>query len=75
MDRYVVKNHDPQASKVIFTFVPNKQFGKLINISAHLLIMLNTINTEFLFTDVWFYHQSSKLLEIEDNVNMAFVVA
>ena len=31
----VVKNDYQQASKVIFTFVPNKQFGQLINILLH----------------------------------------
>ena len=41
----VVKNDFQQASKVLFTFVPNKQFGQLINISPHSLIMLNTTNT------------------------------
>ena len=54
--------------------MPNKQFGQLINISPHSLIMLNTINTEFSFIDVWFTNQDRKPLEIEDNVNMAFVI-
>ena len=36
--------------------------------------MLNTINTEFLFIDVWFTDQNIKPLEIEDNVNMTFVI-
>ena len=39
----VNKNYQ-QASKVLFTFVPNKQFGQLINISSHPLTMLNTAN-------------------------------
>ena len=43
----VVKNNNEQASKVRFTFVPNKQFGQLISIAPHSLTMLNTINTEF----------------------------
>ena len=48
----VAKNDYQQASKVLFTIVPNKQFGQLINISPHSLTMLDTINTEFSFTDV-----------------------
>ena len=32
--------------------------------------MLNTTNTEFSFTEVWFTDQNSKQLEIEDNVSM-----
>ena len=43
----LVNNNYQQASKVLFTFVPNKQFGQLINISPHSLTMLNTTNTEF----------------------------
>ena len=39
----VNKNYQ-QASKVLSTFVPNKQFGQLINISSHPLTMLNTAN-------------------------------
>ena len=31
----LVNNNYQQASKVLFTFVPNKQFGQLINISPH----------------------------------------
>ena len=69
-----VTNDNQQASKVIFTFVPNKQFGKLNNILPHSLIMLNTINTNFSFIDVWFTNQDSKPLEIEDNVNVAFFI-
>ena len=42
----LINNNYQQASKVLFTFVPNKQFGQLINISPHSLKMLNTTNTE-----------------------------
>ena len=31
----LIKNNYQQASKVLFTFVPNKQFGQLINIAPH----------------------------------------
>ena len=45
----LVKNDYQHASKVLFTFVPNKKFGQLLNISPHVFTMMNTINTEFLF--------------------------
>ena len=48
----LVNNNYQQASKVLFTFVPNKQFGQLINIAPHSLTMLSTTNTEFLFIEV-----------------------
>ena len=65
----VNKNYE-QTSKVLFTFVINKQFGQLINISPHSLSMLSTKDTEFLSIEAWFSDQNSKFLEIEDNVNM-----
>ena len=48
----LVNNNYQQASKVLFTFVPNKQIGQFINITPHSLRMLNT--TKFSFVEVWF---------------------
>ena len=39
----VNKNYQ-QTSKVLFTFVPDKQFGQLITITPHSLIMLKRTN-------------------------------
>ena len=58
----------------MFTFVPNKQFGQLINISPHTFTMMNTVNTEFSSVEVRFTDQTSKALEIEDNVNLALII-
>ena len=66
----VNKNYQ-QASNVLFTFVPNKQFSQLINIAPHSLTTLNTTNTEFSFIEGWY--QNSKQLEIKDNFNMAII--
>ena len=63
----LVKNDYQHASKVLFSFVPNKQFGQLLNIFPHVFTMMNTVNTEFSSVEVWFTDQSSKALEIEDN--------
>ena len=43
----LVNNSYQQSSKVLFTFVPNKEFAQLITISPHLLAMLKTTNAEF----------------------------
>ena len=59
---------------MLFTFVPNKQFGKLINIAPHSLTMLDTTNTEFSFIKVWFTDQNSEPLKIEDNVNLTLII-
>ena len=41
----LVKNDYQHTSKFLFSFIPNKQFGQLINISPHFLTMMNTVNT------------------------------
>ena len=70
----LVKNDYQHTSKVLFTFVPNKKFGQLINISPHAFTVMNTVNTEFSYVEVWFTDQSSKALEIEDNVNLTLII-
>ena len=62
----LVKNDYQHTSKVLFSFVPNKQFGQLINISPRSLTMMNTVNTEISFV--------SKALKIEDNVNLTLII-
>ena len=50
----LANNYYQQASKVLFTFVPNKQFGQLITITPYSLTMLKTTNAEFSFIEIWF---------------------
>ena len=69
-----MSNNYQQASKVLFTFVANKQFGQLINISPHSLTMLSTTNTEFSIIEVWFTDQNSEPLKIEDIVNLTLII-
>ena len=35
---------------------------------------MNTVNTEFTYIEVWFTDQSSKPIEIEDNVNLTLII-
>ena len=70
----LVKNDYQCASKVLLSFVQNKQFGQLLNISPHVSTMINTANTEFSSVEIWFTDQSSKALEIEDNVNLTLII-
>ena len=70
----LVKNDYQHTSKVLFSFVPNKQFGQLINISPNTLTMMNTVNTEFSHIEVWFTDQFSKPFEIDDNVNSTLII-
>ena len=70
----LVENDYEHTSEVLFSFVPNKQFGQLIYISPHYLTMMNTVNTEFSFVEVWFTDQASKALEIEVSVNLTLII-
>ena len=68
------KNDYQNSSKILFSFVPNKQFGQLINISPITLTMMNTVNIEFSFVEVWFTDQINTTLDIEDNVNLTLII-
>ena len=70
----LVNNNCQQASKVLFTFAPNKQFGQLIDISPYSLTKLSTTNPKFSSLEVWFTDQDSEPLEIGDNVNMTLII-
>ena len=70
----LVKNDYWHSSKILFSFVPNKQTGQLINVSQQSPIMVNTVYTEFLSIEVWFANQNSKSLEIEDSISLILII-
>ena len=69
----LVNNSYQQASTVLFTFVPNKQFGHLITITSHKQTMLKTTNAQFTFIEIWFTDQN-RPEEIEDNPNITLII-
>ena len=70
----LVNNAYQQHSRVLFTFVPTKQYGQLISISPHSLVFLKTMNTKFSEIEIWFTDQNNNALEIEDNVNIYLII-
>ena len=70
----LVNNSYQQASRVLFTFAPNKQYGQSINISPKSLIFLKTMITEFSEIEIWFTDQNNNSLGIEDNVNISLII-
>ena len=62
----IVNNDYPQNSRVLYTFVPNKSFGSLLDIFPSNHIFLKTFNSEYDEIIVWFTDQNSQPLEIED---------
>ena len=67
------KNYQ-QNSRVMYTFVPNKFFGQLLDISPENFIFLKTFKSDFSYIEVWFTDQNSKPLEIKDKINITLVI-
>ena len=70
----IVNNDYQQDPIILYTFVPNKSFGQLLDISRKNFIFLRTFNSEFSYIEVWFTDQNSEPLEIEDKINITLVI-
>ena len=70
----MVNNDYQQNSRVLYTFVPNKFFGSLLDISPYSHIFLKSFNSEYDEIIVWFTDQNSKPLEIKDRINLTMVI-
>ena len=70
----IVNDDYQQDSRVLYTFVPNKPFGSLLEISPTNHIFLKTFNSEYDEIIVRFTDQNSQPLEIEDRINLKMVV-
>ena len=74
-----VNNSYQPNSRVLYTSVPNKSFDLLGNPNKSLNFLVNFtflkfFDSEFLFTEVWFTDQNSNPLEIEEKINIAYVI-
>ena len=65
----IVNNDYQQDSKVLYTFLPNKPFGSLLEISPKNRIFLKTFDSDFPYIEVWFTDQNSQPLEIEGRID------
>ena len=74
VDCDIVNNDYQQDSRVLHTFVPNKPFGSLLEISLTNHIFLKTFNSEYDEIKVWLTDQNNQPLEIEDRVNLTMVI-
>ena len=70
----IVNNNYQQDSRVLYTFVPNKPFGSLLEILPTNHIFLKTFKTEFQVIEVWFTDQNRQPLEIEDRINLTLII-
>ena len=70
----LVNNDYQQDSRILFTFVPNKSFGSLLEISPTNQVFLKTFNSEFQEVKIWFTDQTSKPIELEDKINITLII-
>ena len=70
----LVNNDYQQDSRVLYIFVPNKPFGKLLEISPTNHVFLKTFNSEYDEIEVWFTDQNSQPLEIQYRINSTMVI-
>ena len=70
----LVNNDYQQNSRILYTFVPNKAFGSLLEISATNQVFLKTFNSEFQDIKIWFTDQTSTSLELEDKINVTLII-
>ena len=55
-------------------FLSNKSYGYLLNVKLSNLVFFKTGNAEFDNTTVTFMDQNGRLLEIEDRVNLIWLI-
>ena len=70
----LVNNDYQQDSRILFTFVPDKSFGSLLEISPKNHVFLKTFNSEFQEVKIWFTDQTSKPLELEGKINITLII-
>ena len=70
----LVNNDYQQDSRILYTFVPNKPFGSLLEISPSNHVFLKTFNSEFREIKVWFTDKKSRPLEVEDKINVTLII-
>ena len=70
----IVNNSYEHDSRVLYTFVPNKSFDQLLDISPKSIIFLKTFTSEISNIEVWFTHQNYKPLQMEDKINVTLVI-
>ena len=70
----LVNNDYQQDSRILYTFVPNKTFGSLLEMSPTNHVFLKTFNSKFQEVKTWFTDQTSKPLELEDKINITLII-
>ena len=67
----IVNNDYKQNLRVLHTFLSNKSFGQLLDISPKKIIFLKTFDSELPYIEVWFTNQNFKS---KDRVNINLII-
>ena len=80
VQRNIVNSDYQQDLRVFSTFVLNKSFGQLLDISSKNFMFLKnfnkelSLNSELRYFQVWFTDHNFKLLETVDQINITLVI-
>ena len=70
----LVDNKIQQKTEVLYNFTPNKSYAYLLNVEPSNLVFLKTYNARFDEIIITFTDQHSRLLEIEDKLNLTLLI-
>ena len=70
----LVNNDYQQDSRILYTFMPHKTFGSLLEISPTNHVFLKTFNSKFQEIKIWFTDQTRTPLEVEDRINVTLII-
>ena len=70
----LANNDYQQHSRILFTFVTNKTFGSLLEVSPTNHVFLKKFNSEFQEIKICFTDQTSKPLEAENKINITLII-
>ena len=70
----IVNDDYQEDPRILYTFVPNKTLGSLLEISPLNHVFLKAFNSEFQEIKTWFTDQTSAPLELEDKINITLII-
>ena len=71
----IVQNDYLQSSKLLYQFVPDQYFGRLISVKPPVLVQCKTIfDSIFDYIEIWFTDQDNNSVQIEDKVSVNLMI-
>ena len=70
----IVQNDYSQNSRLLYTFFPDKTFGKSLSIQPKVLIQSKTKDSIFDYIEIYLTDQNDNPLQIEDKVSVTLII-